>query len=340
LIDFGAVKQVTAGGINGRTVTIGTPGYMPTEQINGYPNQSSDVYAVGMLAIQAITGSPPHQLPRDANTDEIIWRNQARVSSSLAEILDKMVCYHSSQRYPEASEALQAVRSLTQIAIASLPPSSPTPPPTLNTTPKPQSANVWTYTIVATIGLCFVIVYGIFSISKVRDQLGFDSQPSPPSRTTVADNLLTYKNYSNGISINYPNDWNMEEKPNQFTGTFVKFIPRDPSIAGSCKSDISLSVEPVTPDYNTLDKYTQSTLDFIKKSRTIDESSQTSLDARNAHKVVYTSKPGGLNCKWMEVWTIINERVYVINYQAAPSQHANFSETINQIINSFKFLTD
>lgn len=76
LIDFGAVKQVrtqqtTAVGQISMTVSIGTPGYMPTEQSSGKPRPSSDLYALGMVAIQALTGLLPSQLREDEDGEAI-----------------------------------------------------------------------------------------------------------------------------------------------------------------------------------------------------------------------------------------------------------------------------
>ena len=59
LIDFGAVKEVT-GQASPLTIGIGTGGYMPMEQFNGKPAYASDIYAVGAIAIQAITGINPN----------------------------------------------------------------------------------------------------------------------------------------------------------------------------------------------------------------------------------------------------------------------------------------
>jgi serine/threonine protein kinase len=121
LIDFGAVKQVTNQALDDRsmaaphTVIVGTPGYMPGEQLRGSPRTSSDVYAVGMIAIYALTGLNPAlgQLPEDESTAEIMWRDHANISPELASILDKMVAYDFRQRYPSAAEALDAVHALT-----------------------------------------------------------------------------------------------------------------------------------------------------------------------------------------------------------------------------------
>jgi len=97
LIDFGAVKQVSTAVVNAQqsqtslTVGIGTPGYMPSEQAKGQPLLSSDVYALGITAIQALTGISPERLPEDPLTGEVLWRDWAQVSPNLATILDKMV---------------------------------------------------------------------------------------------------------------------------------------------------------------------------------------------------------------------------------------------------------
>ncbi|MFB8798852.1 MAG: bifunctional serine/threonine-protein kinase/formylglycine-generating enzyme family protein [Microcoleus sp.] len=119
LIDFGAVRQINQliVNVNGdvtTTIAIGTPGYMPSEQAKGKPKLCSDVYAVGMIGIQALTGIGPQQLQEDPRTGEVIWRNLVpRVDARFGDVLDKMVRDHFSQRYQNAGEALQALLSLS-----------------------------------------------------------------------------------------------------------------------------------------------------------------------------------------------------------------------------------
>ena len=122
LIDFGAVKEIIPQatkfqGLSKKTVAIGTSGYMPSEQTNGKPKLSSDIYALGIIAIQAFSGLNPSkgQIPEDPRTGEIVWRNYTHVSSQLAKVLDKMVRYDFRQRYPSAAEALQALPQLPGI---------------------------------------------------------------------------------------------------------------------------------------------------------------------------------------------------------------------------------
>ncbi|WP_313931658.1 serine/threonine-protein kinase [Nostoc punctiforme] len=110
LIDFGSIKKIGALGA-GLTVVVGTPGYMPSEQAKGKPKLSSDIYAVGMIGIQALTGLVPSQLQEDPETGEVIWRHHAQVSDAFADILDRMTCDRHSQRYQSAAEALEAINS-------------------------------------------------------------------------------------------------------------------------------------------------------------------------------------------------------------------------------------
>ncbi|NJL52458.1 MAG: hypothetical protein HC930_09965 [Hydrococcus sp. SU_1_0] len=62
LIDFGAVKEkinrenIDQNGNSTRTISIGTDGYMPIEQKLGNPKFCSDIYALGIVAIRALTG--------------------------------------------------------------------------------------------------------------------------------------------------------------------------------------------------------------------------------------------------------------------------------------------
>jgi serine/threonine protein kinase len=128
LIDFGAVKEINglAGDSQGNTnltIAIGSPGYMPIEQVNGKPRFSSDIYAVGMIGIQAITGAEPRLFDEHPETAELMWREhvQGNYSPQFLDILDKMVRYDFRQRYQTAQEVLTAIASLSSINEHDLP---------------------------------------------------------------------------------------------------------------------------------------------------------------------------------------------------------------------------
>jgi serine/threonine protein kinase len=115
LIDFGAVKQISTGGLaepTHLTIAIGTPRYMPTEQSHGKPRFTSDIYAIGMIGIQALTGLPPYALSEDQSTSEWVWQDRAIASPQLKAVLERMVKYDFRQRYESAESALQALSAL------------------------------------------------------------------------------------------------------------------------------------------------------------------------------------------------------------------------------------
>jgi serine/threonine protein kinase len=145
LIDFGAVKQLSTQAVNSQghttmTISIGSPGYVANEQLAGNPRFCSDIYAVGMLGIQALTGVYPKQLPQDVKTSEIIWRDQADVSPALAYVLDKMVRYDYRQRYESIASVLADLKNLSSYSsgIISSIPAKTNPPKRLTYLPKTQ----------------------------------------------------------------------------------------------------------------------------------------------------------------------------------------------------------
>ncbi len=183
LIDFGAVKEIKGlaknqqGDVNS-TLIIGTPGYMPDEQANGKPRLCSDIYAVGMLGIQALTGMSPRELPFNPDNGELIWRDSAKISDRFAEILTGMVRHHFSQRYQTAAEALTALKSPI-IIIPNTSSAYEAPPVTLpSTVRQPRPLALQTLGLVGLMGVGFGL--GVFGWNMFQSS----SNGNEPVKTT------------------------------------------------------------------------------------------------------------------------------------------------------------
>lgn len=112
LTNFGSVKQAM-------TDVLELNDYMPMEQFNGNPQPNSDIYALGIVAIVALTGLPAREItspqsPRNFLTGEIVWRHRStKVSGRLARIINRMVHFDYRNRYESSTVALQDLEKLT-----------------------------------------------------------------------------------------------------------------------------------------------------------------------------------------------------------------------------------
>jgi eukaryotic-like serine/threonine-protein kinase len=110
LIDFGAVLDVANESTTIDTV-VGTPGYQAPEQMNGAATFGSDIYGLGMTAIQFITGQYPLHLARN-DAQRLVWRDLATVGDRLAVILDRMIRFDVADRYQSTAAVLKDLDAL------------------------------------------------------------------------------------------------------------------------------------------------------------------------------------------------------------------------------------
>jgi serine/threonine-protein kinase len=318
LIDFGAVKEISSLGASsqGKTI-IGTRGYMPIEQSTGNPHFSSDIYALGITAIQFLTGILPEQLPRSPDTHEVVWRHLAQeVKPQLADILDKMVRYDFRQRYQSVNEVLQALSSLV----------------TNNKSKWWQNRRIILVLVLVAIVPCIVVLVRPETLQK------FGSSRNDSSLTQTE--FLTYES-SNFfmIRMKYPKGWVIDRKEDGFTGDVAKFFPRQNNDSKSFQPELSVEMHDLKKSISLPD-YTNSRVNEITQFLTsprIHESHSTKLANLPAHKVVYTGKQEQYNVKMMAVWTVKdNKKAYIVTYTAEESQYDTFLEAAQAMINSFE----
>lgn len=109
LIGFEVVKAK-------RSIMIGTPGFMPAEQVSGRPMFVSDIYSLGLTAIYLLTGKMPEELETNPSTGNINWQVFApNVSQQLVDILNVAISCNPHDRYVNASEMLKALRSNMEV---------------------------------------------------------------------------------------------------------------------------------------------------------------------------------------------------------------------------------
>ncbi|AFY81746.1 serine/threonine-protein kinase [Oscillatoria acuminata] len=338
LIDFGAVKEIrnlsATSGTALQTMAIGTRGYMPNEQAAGRPQFNSDIYALGIIAIQALTGLNPDPktggLPQDSTTGEISWRQLAKVSDNLANIIDKMVLQDYRQRYQNGTEALQAILSLSHPVVQPTAVSFPASSGTNSTTQPNQSTFMsilkWPRDhklglAGVTVGLVGVIT-AAFTVPEVRGFMGLDR---------IKDGIYQ----DNGIILKYPGDWQAQQINPPLGGDRIVFqSPRDPS--STYQQTITLTIidlpEPLTP----LDYYQQRLRPQLQEEynlNLVQTAPPTTLDKREANQIVYSTTKNGIPITNKAIWTVKNNTVYKLTYSG---ESANFPTDQQTVIKKFQ----
>lgn len=116
LIDFGSIQPIDFGVdtvLPIYRIPVTSLGYIPPEQFIGQTQPNSDIYALGMIAIQALTGQTPLRLKVDPSTQEILWRSSTTpVSDYLAAVISQMIRHNYKNRYQSANEVLRALQQM------------------------------------------------------------------------------------------------------------------------------------------------------------------------------------------------------------------------------------
>ncbi|NER19322.1 MAG: protein kinase [Symploca sp. SIO1C2] len=104
IIDFGVTKydNLTLTGYE----TYGTPPYAASELWEGRVYPSSDIYSLGVTAIEALTGQ---------TTRTISEHYRGMIGDDLAGILEKMIHSRTEERYQSAKEVLDELKTLNAV---------------------------------------------------------------------------------------------------------------------------------------------------------------------------------------------------------------------------------
>jgi serine/threonine protein kinase len=119
LIDFGAARSLTPSDSSEHSIhnefSLGTLGYMAPEQAQGRPRISSDLYGLGMVALQGITGLLPAQLQQNYQ-GEWQWHSSSELQPALIDIVTRLVRYRWQDRYSSVSEVRADLQPLLRSA--------------------------------------------------------------------------------------------------------------------------------------------------------------------------------------------------------------------------------
>jgi len=145
------------------------------------------------------------------------------------------------------------------------------------------------------------------------------------------NNNSTFKLYENptyGIQIQYPSDWGRLDLSFLQDSADIDFYPlSDTSLAKNVKLQVNN-----LPFHNmTLEEYTNTQINPTEEI--LLESNTTTLADIPGYKIVFTNVAG---LKTMQVWTIKDDKAYIITYVAKEEDYENDLQIAQKMIDSFE----
>ena len=173
LIDFGAVKEIatehTNAAGNPLTKAIISMGYTPPEQLAGQPKLNSDIYALGITIMQAITGftiraiDSRFNIPTRDNQGNYIWEDYApQISPRFKAIISRMIPYSFCDR-----DRYQSVAEILQDLNRESPPPDDHPPAPLSKSFYTRYRKRIKFAIIAIVTCFALIIFSIQSITTI-----------------------------------------------------------------------------------------------------------------------------------------------------------------------------
>jgi tetratricopeptide (TPR) repeat protein len=113
LTDFGAPQEAVSN-------LVGSSEYMPIEQAYRNSQFNSDIYTLGIIAIEALTGLAAREITNQKNhkntdAEKINWHPRSyKVKPKFAKIINKMVDLNYHNRYQSAKEVLNDLKQINQ----------------------------------------------------------------------------------------------------------------------------------------------------------------------------------------------------------------------------------
>ncbi len=153
---------------------------------------------------------------------------------------------------------------------------------------------------------------------------------------------MTYENANDGVQMTYLSNWKLSTETNDLIlGKVAKFTPKSVAVKGGF-AEVTIEViklrKPMTLAEYTTESVAQ-IIEYMPRAKIL-RSNPVMLGERPAHEVIYTGKDEEqqVTLKAWQVWTIRNDRAYVITYIADEVLYDRFVKDFQRILDSFTFV--
>lgn len=155
--------------------------------------------------------------------------------------------------------------------------------------------------------------------------------------------MLPYANALNGISMLYPSDWQPYSSGLAFPN-LIRFYSPLQNLSDFIPAQVTIGVTKYVNRGITLPQYTSFILTLLNQSQgqkqlTIDNSNPVTVAGNPGYRVTFTSLPSSNSTselRTMQLWTVVDNKLYTISYVAEPSKFTAYLPKLTQMLGSLR----
>jgi hypothetical protein len=167
----------------------------------------------------------------------------------------------------------------------------------------------------------------------------------------IESSRVTYGNSTMGIAFTYPANWTINERNNYINLTSPRsnaFNFGQPMSSITTPASLAIIIHQA-PQNESLAAYSDHRIKSLSSgyakmnySFKINSSKLTEIAGTGSYQIAFTSTPKAagltsmLTLTHLQIWTIKNNKIYIIDYSASPSLYFQYLHTIHDIIDSLE----
>jgi hypothetical protein len=183
-----------------------------------------------------------------------------------------------------------------------------------------------------------VVVLTISTVTFQYSQLQHTTIQQKALAQPASSSFLTYENPVYGIKMQYPADWTVSTTGLQSYSGIVGFYSPLQNLTDVLPAQVSLSIMTYSQNVS-LDEYTNMTLtELEQQGLEVNESDAFTLAGNSGHRIIFSPPPQTTPIIFsvMQVWTTIDDRIYLLSYNAEGSEFQNNLPVVEQMLNSLQ----
>ena len=148
----------------------------------------------------------------------------------------------------------------------------------------------------------------------------------------------SYANTNCGLSIQYPSNWNFEERTHDDGSVINWIVELQPNNEDGYNNVVSIELNDISSlsdkSFEAIKDFEEESLSDISEIVKMETSEPTQISGYPAQKIVQSELVSG--DKKMEVFTVAFDREYKITYDATSSYYSRYLPIFEEMIKTFK----